>query len=435
MIRITSEELVSFAREYCNITRYGKGMQCCALTKSVIADKAAQTHLKSWYASRDAKNKKIPKDMNNKQYLDSQVGIAKYGADCCGLIKGIGYGNRVNGPTTKYINADDDTIQTMANDCLNKKTDVRECEPGEFIWTKDFSHCAIVSVKGKKDIESAGSLDGVQEVDLTYQGGGKIIWAGGGELPWVDYPKKPEPTPAPTPTDEFKVGSRVTIAKGAVCGGLSSTRGKAVDPKYTGGWIGTISKLEAHKNVDEALIKEISTWIALKYLSIAEESSSGGNTPVPAPAPIPAPTPAPAPTPVEAKFKVGDKVKINPGSVYAGLSSTKGTPVPKSVCEKVLTISKIEKHNSQEEALLSEIVSWVATKDLTLVQASVAATVQKPLYSKKVRAGMLNVRKGPSTSYPVAYVTYYGRRVDVYEVKGQWSRIGDNEWVWSDYLM
>lgn len=187
MQTIKSKDFLAELRKYIGITRYGKGMQCCALTKSVIADKAAQSRLKAWYSQTASNNPNKRASETNKQYLDRCAGAGKYGADCCGLVKGIGYGNRVGGPTTRYISKEDITIEAMAAECKNKQKDVTKCKPGSFIWTSNYGHCAIVSEKGLKDIESAITTDGVKEVALTYQGGGKIIWAGGGELPWVDY--------------------------------------------------------------------------------------------------------------------------------------------------------------------------------------------------------------------------------------------------------
>ena len=66
-----------------------------------------------------------------------------------------------------------------------------------------------------------------------------------------------------TKSGEIKAGSVVTIRKGAVYGGLSTTRGKAVPKeqlaprKYTG------SKIETHNGVKEALLSDIMSCVAI----------------------------------------------------------------------------------------------------------------------------------------------------------------------------
>lgn len=46
----------------------------------------------------------------------------------------------------------------------------------------------------------------------------------------------------------------------------------------------------------------------------------------------------------------------------------------------------------------------------------------------------LNVRSGPGTNYPVKRAIPQGNTVTVYETNGMWARIGDNEWVYTQYL-
>ena len=218
MQKIKSKAFLLELRRYVGITKYGSGMQCCALTRSVIESKASQKHLASWYAAKSSNNPNKKPAETNKEYLLRVAASGLYGADCCGLVKGIGYGNRVGGPTAKYIGADDITIKAMADGCTDKKKDVTLCEAGEFIWTADFGHCAVVSAKGKKDIESAPSLDGVKEVDLSYQGGGKINWAGGGKLPWVDYSDIDEEKPEQSSGTSTEKKSVEEVAKEVIAG-------------------------------------------------------------------------------------------------------------------------------------------------------------------------------------------------------------------------
>ena len=64
------------------------------------------------------------------------------------------------------------------------------------------------------------------------------------------------------------VGSRVTIKTGAVYGGLTTSRGAKV-PDYISGPNRryTVKKIEAHKGVSEALLEEITSWVAVSYLT------------------------------------------------------------------------------------------------------------------------------------------------------------------------
>ena len=60
-------------------------------------------------------------------------------------------------------------------------------------------------------------------------------------------------------------GDEVMIQSGAVYGGLTASRGKKVPAYCIGKWY-TVSQIAAHKGDEEALIKEIYSWVALKYL-------------------------------------------------------------------------------------------------------------------------------------------------------------------------
>ena len=63
-----------------------------------------------------------------------------------------------------------------------------------------------------------------------------------------------------------------------------------------------------------------------------------------------------------APLNPGDTVAIVPGAVYGGLSALRGSPVPPAVCGRALTVSRVETHNGETEALLSEIYSWVGVR-------------------------------------------------------------------------
>lgn len=71
-----------------------------------------------------------------------------------------------------------------------------------------------------------------------------------------------------TKSGEIKSGSVVTIRKGAVYGGLSSTRGKAVPKEQLAPKKHTVSKIETHNGAKEALLSDIMSWVAIKYLEM-----------------------------------------------------------------------------------------------------------------------------------------------------------------------
>ena len=72
-----------------------------------------------------------------------------------------------------------------------------------------------------------------------------------------------------TASKAVTVGSTVTIQTGAVYGGLTTSRGAKV-PDYVSGKNRryTVKHIATHKGVQEALLKEITSWVALSYLTV-----------------------------------------------------------------------------------------------------------------------------------------------------------------------
>ena len=64
-----------------------------------------------------------------------------------------------------------------------------------------------------------------------------------------------------------EVGCQVTINKGAVYGGLTSARGSKVPAAQLAPKKHTVSKIQANKGVQEALLKEITSWAAVSSLT------------------------------------------------------------------------------------------------------------------------------------------------------------------------
>ncbi len=74
---------------------------------------------------------------------------------------------------------------------------------------------------------------------------------------------------ADRPGKVVAVGSRVTIKTGAVYGGLTVSRGARV-PDYVSGPNRryTVKSIATHKGAEEALLEEITSWIATSYLTV-----------------------------------------------------------------------------------------------------------------------------------------------------------------------
>ena len=65
----------------------------------------------------------------------------------------------------------------------------------------------------------------------------------------------------------IEVGCTVTINKGAVYGGLTSARGSKVPAAQLAPKKHTVSKIQVNKGVREALLKEITSWVAVSSLT------------------------------------------------------------------------------------------------------------------------------------------------------------------------
>ena len=149
--------------------------------------------------------------------------------------------------------------------------------------------------------------------------------------------KKKTSTSTNKPTTDKPSGGNLTTVK-------AGDTVKITGSKYATGqnipfWV----KLKKHTvksvNGNKALLKEINSWV---YTADLKVTKSG-------------------------EIKAGSVVTIRKGAVYGGLSSTRGKAVPKEqLAPKKHTVSKIETHNGEKEALLSDIVSWVAIKYLEM---------------------------------------------------------------------
>lgn len=104
-------------------------------------------------------------------------------------------------------------------------------------------------------------------------------------------------------------------------------------------------KLKKHtvKSVsgNKALLKEINSWVYTDDLTVLQSSAK--------------------------IVAVGSKVKIKPGATYGGLTAARGSMVPNTQLTRTHTVGKIQKNGGVREALLTDIASWVAVKNLEVV--------------------------------------------------------------------
>lgn len=116
--------------------------------------------------------------------------------------------------------------------------------------------------------------------------------------------------------------------------------------KYaTGQRIPVWVKLKKHTvksvNGEKALLKEINSWVYTADLTVLQSSAK--------------------------TVAVGSKVKIKPGATYGGLTAARGSIVPNAQLTRTHTVGKIQTNNKVREALLTDIASWVAVKNLEVV--------------------------------------------------------------------
>ena len=383
------EDFLAGCDSFVGVSKYVSGGYGQPLTTEFLAGKQN----KKWFKD---KSKQDP-SKTNWEYLSQFADQGWYCTDCVCLLKGVLWGYRGDGTEGDFGSngVKDSTDSEFYNMCYNKINisggkNRNKLKPGKILHM-DGHVGTVYKVNGSdiKVIESAPSLDGTKITSIDYQ-----AWTGAGYSPYIIYSAKPQPQPAPAPVvDPIKAGDIVTINEGAIYGG--SAYGTKVPSAYIGKPY-TVTKVETHNNEKEALIKELNSWVPTMYLTVV-------------------------------KITVGMTVEIVEGAVYGG--SSYGVKVPSGCIGKPYTVTKIETHNNEEEALLKELNSWVATKYLRPYVATSA-----PAVTKTVGVDYLNVRKGPGTNYGIARVIHKGYKVKVLATKGGWTQIGEKEWVFSKYI-
>lgn len=104
-------------------------------------------------------------------------------------------------------------------------------------------------------------------------------------------------------------------------------------------------KLKKHTvksvNGNKTLLKEINSWVYTADLTVLQSSAK--------------------------TVSVGSKVKIKSGATYGGLTAARGSIVPNAQLTRTHTVGKIQTNGGVREALLTDIASWVAVKNLEIV--------------------------------------------------------------------
>ncbi len=163
---------------------------------------------------------------------------------------------------------------------------------------------------------------------------------------WSDFvaavKKEYEALTSPAPAKPSTSGGAGKIAVGST---VKVTGTKYATGQTIPGWVKSTTHKVSEISGDRALLGRdggICSWVYLKDLTLV----SGGAKPV----------------------EVGCKVTINKGAVYGGLTGARGSKVPAAqLTPKQHTVSKIQVNKGVKEALLKEIVSWVAVSSLTRV--------------------------------------------------------------------
>lgn len=194
-----------------------------------------------------------------------------------------------------------------------------------------------------------------------------------------------------TPPGAIAIGSKVKVV------GSTYATGQNIPS-----WVKNSQYTVQEINGDRALLKEITSWVYIKDLTLI----SGGT--------ISTPTPM-------GTIAIGSKVKVI-GSNYAT-----GQAVPGWVKQNTYTVQEV----SGNKALLKEIVSWVYIKDLTLISGGATTP---GLYKVKIEADVLNVRSNPGVDYPVKTTVRRGEVYTIVDSSNGWGKLKSGAgWISLEY--
>lgn len=270
----------------------------------------------------DSKRHQYPSFYTNARYAECKKDIGKRVHDCVGLIKGYLWSD---GSTAvpKYNAAQDVSANGMLSRCVEHGNIGKLPEiPGILVFMD--GHVGIYEGNGYVIECTVSCGGGVVRTALHSR-----PWVHWGKCPWITYASTSAPQKKPTAASKITVGdkvkitgsiyatgqripawvklrkhtvskiqdnkallreisswvylkditvvsaskkgiavgSTVTIKKGAVYGGLSGTRGKLVPAAQLAPTKHKVSKIQTNKGVKEALLSDISSWVAVSNLT------------------------------------------------------------------------------------------------------------------------------------------------------------------------
>lgn len=128
----------------------------------------------------------------------------------------------------------------------------------------------------------------------------------------------------------------------------------------------------------------------------------------------------------------GDRLKIYDPYLYSGKFNTSTRRGKATVSGNTVYV---EKETFRAYANYSGFFAF--KNDRTDTTENNNSNVTTSTYTRYVKTSTgigVNVRKGPGTSYKKVSALADGTKVTVYSESGNWSEIGTNKWVCSDYL-
>lgn len=235
----------------------------------------------------------------NADHFDQSY-MGKYAVDCICWIKGELWGWRYNQQPKYGSNGVPDMTDQEFGDSLTDLVPASQAKEGYGLWKK--GHCGMCVGNGMAIDADYSTLAGKVVVNgMKLRKLSEVKWTKCGKFPYIDYtdqydvrvgdiiPMKvikidgnmaygeaeitpaPEPTPVPPTPAKIVVGSKVTINPGAKNGGTASNRGVYIDEKYANGkFVDTVTAIETHYGVEEALLKQLWSWIATSSLTLVQ---------------------------------------------------------------------------------------------------------------------------------------------------------------------
>ena len=146
-------------------------------------------------------------------------------------------------------------------------------------------------------------------------------------------------------------------------------------------------------------------------------------------------TPTPPVTQADGTIRVGSLVSIKPGSKYYS-----GSTIPNWVLKLNWYVYSAPEGSdrvviNESEDRTHKIMSPIHRDSLTIVGAtstegSTTTTTETTGYKVKILHGALNIRKGPSTSYPIVGVIRDRGVYTIVETKGTWGKLKSGKgWI------